>query len=426
MVRKCDVAIVGGGIGGLTLAASLLQRSLSVQIFEQDTELREIGAGIAIGGNATRLLQRLHVDLEQVANMPPALEFRCWRDGRLLWSHPIGEWYRQEVGAPYLTLHRATLQRLFAAAVPSDCIQLNHRLVGLSDEVAGVRLRFAEGDDVVASVVVGADGVHSTARRYICGDVEPTHSGEIGFRGVIPVEKSRDLPNPASLHCWCGPNTHVVYYGLDRGELVNLLAVYKPRRLPPWTRLSNRVSATRDQALSIFEEYSWDPRILDLVRNIEGDMSFWALVELPRLPRWSRGRVILLGDAAHAPLPHQGQGAGLAIEDAYALGRLLTDGGLKDYSMAFEAFENLRRRRAWRVQAYSRVAGRAYKSAGDAATRRDASWPSLPRRIGWIHRYREEEMVPLPSRSDATPPAMYPLERGSCPDGGRDTPVGRG
>jgi salicylate hydroxylase len=400
MARMCDVAIVGGGIGGLTLAASLLRQSISVQIFEQDTELREIGAGVAIGGNATRLLQRLGIDLAQVANMPPALEFRSWNDGGLIWSHPIGEWYRQEVGAPFLTLHRATLQRLLAAAVPPECIRLNHRLVGLSDEPAGVRLHFEDGDDVVAGVVAGVDGVHSTARRYVCGDVGPVHSGEIGFRGVIPVETSPDLPNPTSLHIWCGPGTHVVYYGMDSGELVNLLAVYRPDRLPAWTALSDRVPATRDQALSVFRAYSWDRRILDLVRNIEGDMSFWALVDLPRLPRWSRGRVMLLGDAAHAPLPHQGQGAGQAIEDAYALGALLAEGGLTDYGSAFQAFENLRKRRAWMVQAYSRAAGRAYKFLGDAATVRDATLPSLPQRIGWIHRYREEEIVPPPLLSD--------------------------
>jgi len=404
MTRKCDVAIVGGGIGGLTLAASLLQQSISVQIFEQDTELREIGAGVAIGGNATRLLQILGVDLAQVANMPPAFEVRRWKDGELLWTHPIGEWYRQEVGAAFLTLHRGTLQRLLATAVPPECIQLNHRLIGLSDEPAGVRLHFEKGDDIVASVVAGVDGVHSTARRYVCGDVAAAHSGEIGFRGVIPVAKSRDLPNPASLHIWCGPGTHVVHYGMDRGELVNLLAVYKPDRLPEWTRFSDRIPATRDQALNIFAAYSWDRRILDLVRNIEGDMSFWALVELPRLPRWSRGRVMLLGDAAHAPLPHQGQGAGLAIEDAYALGALLAKTGLKNYGSAFQAFENLRRRRSWMVQAYSRASGRAIKFVGDAATRRDASWSSLPQRIGWIHRYREEEIVPLPLRSDTNGP----------------------
>src|SRR6516164_2766158 len=212
MTRTCDVAVVGGGIAGLTLAASLWQKSIPVQLFEQDSALREIGAGIAIGGNATRLLQGLGIDLAQVANMPPALEFRCWRDGALLWSHPIGQWYAQEVGAPLLTLHRATLQHLLTAAVPPDCLQLHHRLIGLAEEPTGVRLHFENGEDVLASVVAGADGVHSTARWYVCGDVAPTHSGEIGLRGVIPVEKSPELPHPASLHCWCGPGTHVVHY----------------------------------------------------------------------------------------------------------------------------------------------------------------------------------------------------------------------
>jgi salicylate hydroxylase len=399
MVGKCDVAIVGGGIGGLTLASSLVRRSVSVQVFEQDTELREIGAGVAIAGNATRLLRRLGIHLDRVANVPPAVEFRCWRDGGLTWSHPIGEWYRQEVGAPLLTLHRGTLQRHLAAAVPPECIQLNRRLVGLSDEPGGVRLQFADGDDVVAAIVAGVDGVRSAARRYVCGDVAPARSGEIGFRGVIPVGKSEGLPNPTSLHIWCGPDTHVVYYGMDRGELVNLLAVYRPDRLPEWTANSDRVPATKDQALSIFAEYGWDDRILDLVRNIEGDMSFWALVEVPRLRRWSCGRVILLGDAAHAPLPHQGQGAGLAIEDAYTLGALLGSGGLSKYGSVFESFENLRRRRATMVQAYSRAAGRAYKLVGNPAAQRDASWSSLPQRIGWIHRYRQEELVSLPPDS---------------------------
>lgn len=394
MTGSCDVAIIGGGIGGLTLVASLLQHSISVKVFEQDAELREIGAGIAIGGNATRLLHGLGIDLTQAANMPPAIEFRRWRDGDLLWSHPVGEWYRHEVGAPFLTLHRTTLQRLLAAAVPPECLWLDHRLAGLSDEPGGVRLLFEKGDDVVATIVAGVDGVLSAARRYVSGNVAPIHSGEIGFRGVIPADRSRDLPNPASVNIWCGPDTHVVYFGLDRGELVNLLAVYKPDRLPAWTEFSNRMPATRDEALSIFEQYSWDRRILDLVHNIEGDMSFWALAELPPLRRWSRGRMILLGDAAHAPLPHQGQGAGLAIEDAYALGAFLAKGGPEDYRSSFQAFEDLRKRRAWTVQAYSRAAGRAYKLTGDAALKRDTSWPSLPRRIGWIHRYQEEEMVP--------------------------------
>jgi len=377
----------------LTLAASLLRQSVSVQVFEQDSELREIGAGIAIAGNASRLLRLLGIDLTEVANEPPAFEVRSWLDGELIWSYSIGERYRKDVGAPFLTLHRATLLRFLAAAVPPEHISLGHQLMRLSDESAGVRLHFGNGDDLIARIVVGADGVQSAARRYVCGEVTPRHSGEIGFRGIIPAGKAPDLPDPAALHIWCGPGTHAVCYGLDEGATLNLLAVYQPSRLPDWTRASNRAPATADQALAIFAGYSWDRRILGLVRDIEGDMSFWALADLPRLPRWSRGRVVLLGDAAHAPLPHQGQGAGLAIEDAYALGALLGTCGLADYGPVFETFWNLRRHRAGRVQAYSRVAGLAYKLTGDAAARRDASWVSLPERIGWIHRHDEAERV---------------------------------
>jgi salicylate hydroxylase len=393
VTRTCDVAIVGGGIGGLTLAIGLSQGPLSVQIYEQNIELREVGAGVAIGGNATRLLEKLGVNLTPVANVPPTLEFRRWNDGELLWSHPIGDWYRQEIGAPFVTLHRSTLQHLLAAAVPSESIQLNHRLIGLSEEPGGVRLQFERGDEVLAGIVVGADGVNSTVRRHICGNVRPVYSGEIGFRGVIPTEKSPDLPTPTSLHIWCGPGTHAVLYGMDRGELVNLLAVYEPDQLPEWTGSSSRAAGTRDEAFRIFKNYFWDDRILDLVRYIEGDTNFWALVDLPRLPRWSRGRVVILGDAAHAPLPHQGQGAGQAIEDAYAIGSLLANRSLDDYRSTFESFERQRRRRTSRVQAYSRLAGRSYKLAGDGATRRDTDWPSLPQRIGWIHSHREEEAV---------------------------------
>ncbi len=194
MTRACDVAIVGGGIGGPTLAIGLAQGRLSVQIYEQDVELREIGAGIAIGGNATRLLKELGVDLTPIANVPPTLEFRRWKDGELLWSYPIGDSYRQQMGAPFLTLHRSTLAHQLAAAVQSESIHLNHRLLGLSEESGAVRLQFDRGEDVLAHVVVGADGVNSTVRRYVCGTVSPIYSGEIGFRGVIPTEKSPCLP----------------------------------------------------------------------------------------------------------------------------------------------------------------------------------------------------------------------------------------
>jgi salicylate hydroxylase len=239
MVRSCDVAIVGGGIGGLVLARSLLLQSMSVTVFEQDTELREIGAGIALGGNATRLLERLGVKLDAVANVPPTLELRSWRDGQRIWS------IRSESGGnrARLTLHRAALATA-AEAVPTD--RSSSVEPSGADEREGVRLHFEGSEDVVARVVVGFDGVQSTVRLFVCGDVRPRQSGEIGLRGVIPVERSQDLPTPMSLHIWCGPETHAVFYGLDNGGLINLLLVHSlPGHRPgPGRRIAG---TTRDE-----------------------------------------------------------------------------------------------------------------------------------------------------------------------------------
>lgn len=393
MRRAVDVAIVGGGLGGLTLAISLLRRSVRVAVFEQAAELREIGAGVAIAANGTRLLRDLGVDLGEVGNIPPRVEFRRWDDGGLIQAHEIGSRYRNRMGAPYVTMHRGTLQRMLADEVPEEHLHLGHRVTELVEEADGVRLRFAGRPDVVAKVVVGVDGVRSLVRRYVAGDVAPVCSGEIGFRGVIPVGASPELPNPTSLHVWCGPRTHTVYYGVDDGRLVNLLAVFVPDTLPAWTRTTNRVPATRAEALGIFAAAGWADSVLELIRNIEGDMHFWALQELPALRGWSRGRMVLAGDAAHAPLPHQGQGAGQAIEDAYTLGHLLAEAGPDGHRHAFETYERLRGRRTRRVQHYSRMAGRLMKLTGEAVPRRDEDLADVPRRIGWIHEYRADEAV---------------------------------
>jgi salicylate hydroxylase len=297
------------------------------------------------------------------------------------------------MGAPMVTMHRGTLQRMLTDRVPKEHIHLGHQVTELVEEPGGIRLRFAGRPDVVARVVVGVDGMRSVVRRHVTGEVSPVYSGEIGFRGVIPVGTSPSLPNPTALQLWCGPRTHAVTYGVDDGQLINLLAVYVPGELPAWTRSTNRVPGTRDEALALFTANGWAEPMLELIRGIEGDMHFWALQELPRLSRRSRDRVVLAGDAAHAPLPHQGQGAGQAIEDAYILAHLLADAGPDGYRHAFGTYERLRRRRARRVQHYSRMAGKLIKLTGTSVPRRDRDLATAPRRIEWIHRYRADLAV---------------------------------
>jgi salicylate hydroxylase len=390
MRAEVDIAVSGGGLGGLTLAISLLRRSVPVEVFEQTSELREIGAGVAIAANGTRLLRELGVALGDVGNIPPHLEFRRWNDGGLIASHEIGRWYENRMGAPYVTVHRGTLQRMLAEEVPKEHVHLGHQLTELVEEPDGVRLRFANQPDVVAKVVVGVDGMHSLVRRYVAGQVSPICSGEIGFRGVIPVGASPTLPNPTSLHLWCGPRTHAVYYGVDDGQLINLLAVHRHDAFPEWTRSTNRVPASRAEALAIFASAGWADSVLDLIRAIEGDMHFWALQDLPGLRRWSRDRVVLAGDAAHAPLPHQGQGAGQAIESAYTLAHLLSEAGPDNYRRVFDTYERLRKQRTRRVQHYSRMAGKLIKLTGTTVPRRDADLQGVPDRISWIHEYRAD------------------------------------
>jgi salicylate hydroxylase len=390
MRHDVDVAVIGGGLGGLACAARLAGTSTRFAVFEQATRIEDIGAGIAIGANATRLLARLGVDLEALGVQPPEVQFRRWDDGRLIWSHPVGDWYRHRMGAPLLLLHRGTLRRALQALVPPECIHPGHRLTGIREEPDGVHLGFADWPEVTARLVVGFDGLHSVVRSYVADASGPTYSGEIGFRGLIPATAVPEMPAPDSLQIWVGPGTHVVSYGVD-GGLVNLLAVHVPDRLPDWTGSTNRTPGTRSQARALLVERGWDRRILELVDRIEGDMHFWALQDMPPLPRWSRGRVVLAGDAAHAPLPHQGQGAGQALEDAYVLASVLADSATTAPDPAFARFEQLRRARARRVQLYSRQAGRLFKLAGEAARRRDADLPGLPERLAWIHAHRTED-----------------------------------
>lgn len=257
-----DVAVIGGGLGGLTLAIGLRKAGVPAEVFEQAAELREVGAGVAIGANSTRLLDRLGVHAAAVGNVPPDMQFRRWDDGELIWSHPVGDWYRERMGAPYVLLHRGTLRRVLAEAIPPEQVHTDHRLVGIEQEPGGVCLRFTGRADVLARIAVGVDGIHSAVREHVVGHAVPVLSGEIGFRGLIPVGRSPGMPAPTSIQFWCGPRTHVVAYGIDDGALINLLAVYVPDRPPAWTQTTSRVPGTSAEAHTLFRELGWDQRIL--------------------------------------------------------------------------------------------------------------------------------------------------------------------
>lgn len=379
------VAVAGGGIGGLTLAIALRKFGVEVEVFEQSSELGEIGAAVALSANGIRHLRSLGVDEAlTTATEPTYLQFRRWDSGDLIWSHPVGEWYRKRCGAPYYGIHRKDLQSALVEKLGLDAIRLNHRLVDVAEEPDGARLEFERGGSAFAHVVVGADGIHSTLRKKVAGgEAEAVFSRDVGFRGLIPIEKLPSLPEPGAIQFWPGPGGHMLHYAIEGGEVVNFLAVVDRAE---WTEPTWKTEATVEEALAAFE--GWHPAVTEMVGAVEEDVAWWALHDYAPLDRWTAGRVVLIGDAAHAMLPHQGQGANQAIEDAVALAHFLADARPDDYRRAFRRYENLRMKRTRRAQRYSRLpAMYLHMPDGPRVEKRDERIRRLHEDISWIHTY---------------------------------------
>jgi salicylate hydroxylase len=387
------VAVVGGGVGGLTLAIALRARGVPVDVYEQAPEFREIGAGVALSANATRHLHRLGLGdaLEAVSVQPSALVLRRWDDGEVIAAHAIGARYREEFGAPYYGVHRGALQRVFGDALEDGTVHHGHRCVSVvDDEGSGAaELEFADGTTASADVVVGADGVHSAVRRHVAGPSEAVYSGTIGYRGLVPVEALPSLPDSTPLQFWAGPRAHLLHYSIEGGTIVNYLAVV---RQAEWTGAGwNEPCAVAD-AVSAYA--GWHPAVTEMVGAVS-EGSRWALHDHVPLERWSAGRVVLLGDAAHAMLPHQGQGANQTVEDAILLADLLAEAGDPEHLRpALERYEALRRPRTVRVQRWSRLAADwLHLPDGPDAERRDARLASADADLAWIHGYDVREAL---------------------------------
>jgi salicylate hydroxylase len=384
MAGGLRVVVVGAGIGGLTLAIALRRRGVPVTVYEQAPELREIGAGVALSANATRQLHRLGLGdaLGAVSVQPSALVFRRWSDGEVIAAHEMGGRYRAAFGAPYYGVHRAALQRVFAGALEPGVVEHGARCVGVSADGDAARVELADGRSVAADVVVGADGVHSAVRRHVAGDRAAVFSGTVGYRGLVPIERLPSLPDATPLQFWAGPRAHLLHYSIEGGSIVNFLAVV---RQAEWTSETWNEPCDVADTLAAFE--GWHDAVTEMVGAVpEG--SRWALHDHAPLERWSAGRVVLIGDAAHAMLPHQGQGANQTVEDAIALADLLEGTDAAGIADALARYEALRRPRTRRVQRWSRmVADWMHLPDGPAADRRDVRMAQAPADLEWIHGY---------------------------------------
>ena len=400
--RNQPVVIIGAGVGGLTLALLLRQRGIAAEVLERSAELREVGAAVGLAANATRVLGHLGLgeDLARAATEPSRLIHRDGRDGRQVAISGDNRWYRERVSAPCYGLHRMALQRLLAGAFGPEHLHLGCRVEALEETGAGMRVRCASGTVFEAAVVIGADGVHSIVRQWVArerdagtsaaGADEPVYSGTSGFRGLVPAGRLPSLPDPGALQFWMGPGAHLLHYPIDGGRVINFLAVIDGP--PRWTGPAWLEEAAPGAHLAPFA--GWHPAVTEMLAAVPQSPR-WGLFTRRPLARWSRGPVVLLGDAAHAMLPHQGQGANQTIEDAAVLAAELAGAG--DVPAALRRYATRRRVRTRQVQLMSWAASAAlHLPDGPAARRRDASLACLLDDLAWIHGY--DALAPATNR----------------------------
>jgi salicylate hydroxylase len=387
------IAIVGGGIGGLTAAVALGRAGAEVTVLEQAPQLLPVGASLQLGPNATRLLADLELlePLRAVASRPEAVDLLRWDDGRVLLHAEHGDAAEQHFGAPQLDFFRPDLHRALMHALPAGTIELGARVVDARAAGDTVELALEKGGRVSADAVVAADGIRSPLRQLLVGAEEPAFSGTVVFRGVVPRAEAGDLHPDRTNRYWIGPYRHGVSYWIGGGALLalNLGVQHADWSEESWTR--EVPAAEADAYLD-----GWDDALRERVRRCGTLLRGGVFVRQP-IPHWSFGRITLLGDAAHAMEPFQAQGAAQAVEDAYVLGRCVADGA-GDVEEAFRRYERIRLDRAGDLQAQARGAGdEFFLEDGPAQAARDERFRRLPesqpfgtRQLVWEHDVRSE------------------------------------
>ena len=387
------IAVIGAGLGGLAAGVALRQAGFNVDVYEQAPELTEIGGGINLGPNAVRVLYRLGLRpaLDREAVRPLSTHQRRWQDGRTLQLAPLNPRCEELYGAPHLTVHRADLLAIIASGFAPERLHLGHRLVGLSDKGDRVEAWFENSVRMTADVVIGADGINSTVRVALLGEEAPRFAGCVAYRGLVPVERIADLGLELGSQSWVGPGGHFVHYFVSRGRLLNFVGWTEH---DTWSREDWTDRATIGRALQAFA--GWHPQL----RRIIGaaDTCFiWALFDREPLPRWSIGRITLLGDACHPMYPFMGQGAAQAMEDGATLAACLSAAGGGVPDVALRRYEELRRPRVTRLQGMSRAnKTRFHLPDGPAQEARDAEWARAgdrsPDALRWLYEFDATEL----------------------------------
>jgi salicylate hydroxylase len=366
------IGIIGGGVGGLTAAIALIRKGFDVTVFEQSPTNAQLGASLQLGPNALRLMDELGLlpELRAVGVRPDSVDFLRWDDGSLLLHTEHGESAEAHFGAPQLDFFRPDLHRVLADALPENVLQLGKPIERVDQDGHGVTLLAADGEFLRADVAIAADGIRSRIRQQLVGADEPVFSGTVVYRGVVPHESAIDLhPYRQNLY-WIGPYRHGVSYWIAG---LWLLAVNCGVEDAEWSRESWTLEAPPEEAAAAFE--GWHPPLVERIKRVTTTLRGAVFVRSP-LEHWSFDRITLLGDAAHAMEPFQGQGAAQAVEDAYVLAECLAAD--PDVFAALRRYENIRMTRAEELQESSSAAADVfYLPDGEEQRRRDARYATL-------------------------------------------------
>ncbi len=388
------VLIVGAGIGGLSAALALRQAGFDAHVYEQASVLREVGAGVAISPNAVKVLHRLGLAeaLRTVGVVSHSMDSRDWQTGALLGRVPLADEAVARWGAPFYHLHRADLHDTLRAALGDQHITLGARCVAVEQHRTAVDIHFADGREAAGDLFIGADGIHSVVREHVAGPDRPLWSRQISWRGVASAAVGHELGLEVRHHSFWGPRTQFVCFYVSAGRLLNWVG--NTQSDDDWHEESWSARGDRDEVLRLFA--GWHPQVRALIAETE-QVFKWALFDRPPLTTWTRGRVTLLGDAAHPMLPYMAQGASQSIEDAFVLAHCLA-ADRDDPQRAIEGYATRRQERTAAVQTASRDAGRMVRLTDAAEVRaRNARLRDSPEapvaRFDWIWSYDLERAM---------------------------------
>ena len=399
MAASRTIFVAGAGIGGLTAALALANGGFRVVVLEKVARLEEVGAGLQLSPNASRVLIGLGLQerLAARAVVPEAISIMSARAGHEIIRLPLGETASLRAGAPYWVIHRADLQAALQAQV-NDHPDIELRL-GCQFEDAAVH---AKGLTVVqrrgnarqqdlALALIGADGIWSTVRQHLFPKVQPQFSGLIAWRGTLDATQLPREYTGRRVQLWMGPSAHLVVYPISGGRQINVVAIVPGNwNTPGWSAAADGLELT-----NAFVAARWPGPARMMIKAVDSWRK-WALFTLPEGGEWSSGAIGLLGDATHAMLPFAAQGAGMAIEDAAVLAKCLSEdhaATAATVAVALKRYARLRRSRVARVQRTARSSGRIYHLTGPAALARDLTIRALgPERMlarqGWIYDWR--------------------------------------